>query len=285
MTVELSMLAAGYCTHLESMVMAGGALRQVKFPSLVGVIRHPRHGVILFDTGYSRRFFDETRAWPALIYRHTTPVHFHDADGVAAQLQARGISPDEVRLVLLSHFHADHVGGARDFPQARFVCYADAWQRVRGLSGFAALKQAFLPGLLPPDFDARVLAVEDLKEVELPTRLRPFTVGADLLGDGSVVVVPLPGHAVGHYGVIIDTEPAPTFLVADSCWLSKAFRENLLPHPIANIIFDDPTAYRASLQRIHDLYRHDPLVRILPSHCREVWATHVDGADAAAIAP
>ena len=284
MAVELALLAAGHCTHLERMVMAGGALRQVKFPSLVGVIRHPTRGVILFDTGYSRRFFDETRAWPALIYGKTTPVVYCEADGVAAQLAARGIRADEVSLVLLSHFHADHVGGARDFPQARFVCYADAYQRIRDLTGFAALKQAFLPGLLPPDFAARIAAVEDLKEVELPARLRPFEVGRDLLGDGSVVVVPLPGHAVGHYGVLVDTDPAPTFLVADACWLSRAYREHLLPHPLAYLIFDDPAAYRASLRRIHELHRQDPLVQILPSHCREVWAARVAGADAAEIA-
>ncbi len=285
MPVELTLLAAGHCTHLEAMVMAGGALRQVKFPALVGVIRHPRHGLVLFDTGYSQRFFEETSGFPASIYRQTTPVVYQASDGVAAQLTARGLRPEDVSLVLLSHFHADHIGGARDFPRARFVCYADAWRRIRHLTGFAALKQAFLPGLLPPDFEARTQAVEDLQEVELPERLRPFEVGADLFGDGSVVVVPLPGHAVGHYGVLIDTEPAPTFLVADACWLSQAFRENLLPHPLANLIFDDPQAYRASLRRIHELHRRDPLVQILPSHCREVWAARVEGADAAAIAP
>lgn len=283
-TVELTMLACGHCTHLELMVIAGGALAQVEFPSLVGVIRHPRHGVILFDTGYSRRFFDETASFPAIIYRQTTPVVFQEADGLAVQLRARGIDPAEVGLVLLSHFHADHVGGARDFPNARFVCYEDAWRKIRHLTGFAALKQAFLPGLLPADFESRVTAVEGLAQLELPARLRPFTVGADLLGDGSVVVVPLPGHAVGHFGVVLDTDPAPTFLVADACWLSRAFREDLLPHPLANVIFDDPAAYRASLRRIHELHVADPQVMILPSHCREVWASRVAGADPAELA-
>ena len=248
------------------------------------MIRHPTRGVILFDTGYSSRFFDETRAWPAIVYRQTTPVTYEDADGVAAQLQARGIRPEEVSLVLLSHFHADHIGGARDFPHARFVCYENAWRKIRHLTGFAALKQAFLPGLLPPDFEARTQAVEQLAQVELPARFRPFETGADLLGDGSVVVVPLPGHAPGHYGVLLDTAPAPTFLVADACWLSRAYREHLLPHPMAYLIMEDALGYQATMRRLHELHKHDPQVAILPSHCREVWAERVEGADPVAIA-
>jgi len=273
-TVTLELFAAGYCTHVEAAVLTGGSLRQVKFPSLVGVIRHPRHGVILFDTGYTRRFFAETEAFPARIYRETTPVYYRDEEGVATQLRLRGIDPAEVRLVLLSHFHADHVAGCRDLPNARFVCYELAWRQLRDLTGFAALKQAFLPGLLPPDFEARVQAVEALRLVELPERLRPFEVGADLLGDGSVVVVPLPGHAPGHYGVVVATEPAPTFLVADACWLSRSYRELLFPSPLAYLIFEDANAYRDSLTRLHQLHKASPQVAILPSHCPEVWAAY-----------
>lgn len=275
MTVTLEMLAAGYCTHMEIAVISGGSLRQVKFPSLVGLIRHPQHGVILFDTGYTRRFFDETEAFPARIYRETTPVVFREEEGIATQLRARGIDPAEVKLVLLSHFHADHVAGARDLPNARFVCYESAWRQLCGLTGFAALRQAFLPGLLPPDFASRVQAVEALKLVELPARLRPFETGADLLGDGSVVVVPLPGHAPGHFGVVIATEPAPTFLVADACWLSRSYRELLFPSPLAYLIFDDAAAYKTSLERLHALHKASPQVAILPSHCAEVWEAYV----------
>lgn len=270
MPVELTMLSAGYCTHPEAVVMRGGRWRSIRFPSLVGVIRHPTRGVILFDTGYTARFFEETRPFPARLYAWTTPVHFKPPEGAAAQLAARGIRAEDVSLVLLSHFHADHVGGARDFPNARFVCSEEAWRRTRGLRGFAAVRKAFLPGLLPPDFTARVAAVEGLRQVELPARLRPFETGADLFGDGSVAIVPLPGHAAGHYGVLLQTEPAPTFLVADACWLSRQYREYLLPHPIVNLILDDPRAYRESLRRLHELHRRDPLVTILPSHCSEV---------------
>lgn len=270
MPVELTLLAAGHCTHLEAVVMRGGRWRQVRFPSMVGVIRHPTRGVILFDTGYTERFHRETRPFPARLYAWTTPVHYQPHQAAAAQLALLGIRADEVGLVLLSHLHADHVGGARDFPRARFVCSEEAWRRTRDLRGWAAVRRAFLPGLLPDDFESRVEATEGLRQVELPLRLRPFQTGADLFGDGSVVIVPLPGHAPGHYGVLLDTEPAPTFLVGDACWLSRQYRENLLPHPIVNLILDDPRAYRESLRRLHELHRREPRIALLPSHCSEV---------------
>lgn len=270
-TVELTILAAGSCSHLEWVVLRGGGWRPVRFPSLVGVVRHPTRGVILFDTGYSERFFRETRPFPARLYAWTTPVRFAPADGAAAQLAARGIAPGDVRLVLLSHFHADHVGGARDFPNARFVCSEEAWRRLRPLRGLAAVRRAFLPGLLPPDFQDRVEALEGLRQVELPSQFRPFETGADLFGDGSVVLVPLPGHAAGHYGVLLRTGPAPTFLVADACWLSRAYRELLPPHPLVDLILEDPRAYRESLRRLHELHRRNPTVALLPSHCSEVF--------------
>jgi glyoxylase-like metal-dependent hydrolase (beta-lactamase superfamily II) len=282
MAVEFFMIAAGYCTHSEHMAIAGGAKRTIKLPALVGVIVHPKAGVILFDTGYSNRFQAITRRFPYLLYAKMTPVYYDDSQSAANQLRARGIRPEEVTTVLLSHFHADHIGGARDFPNARFVCYQDAFQKVKGKSGLGALKAAYLPGLLPDDFESRAIFAEDRPLLDISDHYPPFEQGVDLFGDGSVVVVPLPGHAHGHYGVVVATEPAPTFLVADACWLSKAYRENLQPHRMANLLFPDPAAYRDSLDKIHRLHKNRPMVRILPSHCQEVWDAFVTPAPEAA---
>ncbi|MFN3432144.1 MAG: MBL fold metallo-hydrolase [Candidatus Sericytochromatia bacterium] len=275
MAVEFFMLAAGHCTHSEHIVIQGGAQRTIKFPSLVGVITHPREGVILFDVGYSQGFVDKTREWPYMLYGMLTPVTYAASDGAAAQLRARGIRPEDVKTILLSHFHADHIGGARDFPNARFVCYQDAYRLVRGKTGFAALQQAYLPGLLPDDFESRAIFAEDRPLIDISDHYAPFEQGVDLFGDGSLVVVPLPGHAHGHFGVIVATEPEPTFLVADACWLSKAYRENRLPHLVTHLIFASPPQYRQSLDKIHRLHKARPQVRILPSHCQEVWDAYV----------
>ena len=40
--------------------------------------------------------------------------------------------------------------------------------------------------------------------------------GYDLFGDQSIIMFPLPGHAAGQHGALIQTEKGPVFLVADA---------------------------------------------------------------------
>ena len=116
MDLRLELIVAGSCTHPAWVVTGRPSLEILRFPSLVGVIHHPSRGLILFDAGYSPRFFDETRRLPGSIYRRLTPTTCGEEDTVAAQLRRAGRDPDDVALVILSHFHADHVGGLLDFP-------------------------------------------------------------------------------------------------------------------------------------------------------------------------
>jgi len=39
------------------------------------VLRHPHHGIVLFDTGYSPHFMAATARFPQSLYRRVTPVH------------------------------------------------------------------------------------------------------------------------------------------------------------------------------------------------------------------
>jgi glyoxylase-like metal-dependent hydrolase (beta-lactamase superfamily II) len=248
----------------------------------VGVIVHPKAGVVLFDTGYSEHFRSATSRFPYTIVPRVTPVTFEAGQGAADQLRARGIAPESVTTVLLSHFHPDHIGGARDFPAARFVCYQDAYRQIRGKRGLSALMDGYVPELLPADFESRVVFAEDRPLIDISEHFGPFEQGVDLFGDGGVVLVPLPGHAHGHYGVIVATEPAATFLIADACWVSAGFRENRMPHRVAQWIFSDARAYRATLAKLHALHRDRPTLAILPAHCEEVFSAYVTGAKAPA---
>jgi glyoxylase-like metal-dependent hydrolase (beta-lactamase superfamily II) len=267
--VKLSFLEAGYTRHPEATVLAGGSPRSVRFGSSVAVIEHPRHGVILFDTGYSERFYAETRRFPNKIYALITPVHVGPEDSAAAQLRARGISAGDVRTVVLSHFHADHVAGAADFPRARYVYQFDAYLAVRDRGTAARIAAGFLPGLLPADFDDRSRPLFGA-EARAGLGLGSFDVGWDLCGDGSVVLVDLPGHARGHSGLIVREGNGQTnFLVADACWTSRSYRERRMPSRVAGLIMDDWRDYRHTLDGLHDFAEQHPAVRIVPCHCAE----------------
>ena len=69
------------------------------------------------------------------------------AEDAARQLDAMGIPAAAVSLIIITHFHADHVNSLRDFPRARFVVLRDGWEHFRRVSGgWLAPMHAFLPG-------------------------------------------------------------------------------------------------------------------------------------------
>lgn len=262
--VEVSLLTAGSCRHPAGVARRGAGRRPVDFPALVAVIRHPQHGVVLFDTGYTPRFFAETARFPASVYARATPVRCAPHDTAAAQLRRQGVDPEDVTHVVVSHFHADHVGGARDFPRARFLHRRGALERLRRAPALARLRHGFLPGLLPADLAARATHVEDLPRTAPLGGLGP---GFDLLGDGSLVGVPLPGHQEGHLGLHVPE--VDLLLVGDAVWSSRAVSHLELPHPVVRLITHDWRAYRETVTALHDLQRDRPGLLVVPSHCAE----------------
>ena len=89
-------LHAGYCTAPEHIAIQGGAWRHIHFPAMFALIEHPRFGPMLFDTGYSYRFFEETRKFPNRFYRWMTPVTLCEKDLATNQLSTLNISKDPV---------------------------------------------------------------------------------------------------------------------------------------------------------------------------------------------
>lgn len=270
MSIHLTLLDAGYCLHPEHVIMRNRQWRKMRFPAMFALLEHPRIGPILFDTGYSTRFFSETRHFPYSLYAKVTPVFLNEEEAAVHQLAQRGIRPHDITYIIISHFHADHIGALCDFPQARYLYFSDAFEAVKGKRGLRAVLAAFLPGLLPNDFEARSQLVEWAQRRVLPPSYMPFTEGVDLFGDESVIAVRLPGHATGQQGIFVQTDSGqPYFLVADACWHSLAYRELRFPHPITNLLFSHPRLYRATLAKLHHFHAQSPDVPIIPSHCSE----------------
>lgn len=269
MTVQLTLLTAGSCRDPERMVRRHGSWRPVTIPSMVGVIRHSDLGVVLFDTGYTPRFFTETARMPASMYARITPVSCAAGDTAVAQLRRAGVDPQDVSLVLISHFHADHVSGLRDFPAARFLYFRSALDPQWADRGsLRQLRHGFLPGLLPVDFDARSEFVDDRAAVPLPLPVPELGPGFDLLGDGSVLGIDLSGHVPGQLGLLIRTaHQAAVLLVADACWSSRALTHNELPHPLARLAIDDWPRYRRVITALRQISTDNEHMLIVPSHC------------------
>ena len=98
MLEDVRLLAAGSCLHPEAMTLARASWRPQRFPAGFALIQHRQHGVVLFDTGYSRHFFHETRALPNRLYAWLTPAILK-SPRQPPQLAVAGVSAQDVRSI------------------------------------------------------------------------------------------------------------------------------------------------------------------------------------------
>ena len=119
-------------------------------------------------------------------------------EGLPRELAARGISPDDVDIVFLTHLHIDHLGWNADrtgtpfFPRARYVAHHDALAFALGRSEL-------------PHIQRCVVSLTDrFEELGGETELAP-----------GLTTTPLPGHYPGHMGIRITSGGEEAMLIAD----------------------------------------------------------------------
>lgn len=168
-------------------------------PNIVYVIRHPEK-TILVDTGASLDINDEDYfgcSSGAFFYENRIEFSIEKDNALAAHLSRLKIDPLNVDTVVITHFHADHVGNLDLFPNSTMLSGPGNWPNHVG--SFTCH--------LPKSFSFTAATFSD------GTKFAPAQY---LTQDRRVKVVPLPGHTDGHVGVLVDTARQNFAIVGDA---------------------------------------------------------------------
>ncbi|RAZ84669.1 MBL fold metallo-hydrolase [Mesorhizobium hawassense] len=231
---------SAWVSAAERLILRGGGWQSVKLRVRYGLIFHPIAGPVLVDTGYTpEALVGERRGRMLRLYGALLKPRLNADEQVLPVLRRFGLSPDDIRTVVVTHFHADHISGLSLFRNARFIASDAAWARVMARGPRQNLRHGVFTELFPPDFEAR------LKGVSAKPRVAPqggIPGGADLFGDGSVIAVDLPGHADGQFGLLFNGLGRPLLYAVDVQWLLTALIENRTPGFPATLIAEDAAA-------------------------------------------
>lgn len=256
---------SAFVTAPERLYLRGGSWRRVPLRVRYGLFPHPTAGLVLIDTGYGARVTQGRRSLGLRLYNAILGPDLVMSGQPDVVLQKLGFTPDDVRLVIITHFHADHVAGLDLFSNARIIAKTEMLGRLLKAPVRRNLHHGIFAELLPANLLSRTADVDGLALIEAPLGLGK---GRDLFGDGSVIAIDLPGHAAGHFGLCFTFLPRPLLYAVDAQWCLEALAEDRRPGFPASLVAEDPRALAESTRRVHAFQQaggevllcHDPAV-------------------------
>ena len=250
--MKMHILSGGRLRMRKSVYVPDASRQEtIELPVSCYLLRHAQ-GNVLFDTGcHPSVAVDAESRWGAMA-KVMTPIGT-PKDNVVDQLDLVGLVPDDIDVVVNSHFHSDHCGCNEFFKKATVMCHS------RELEA-AATEGAAQMGFLPVDWK-QPMPMETLDEQR------------DLFGDGRIVLLPMPGHTAGMLTALIELDREGSYLLAsDAVALQSNLDQGVSPKNTFD--FDQSANSMDEIRRIRNSG-----TTILFGHDDEQWSTLKKGAD------
>ena len=181
---------------------------------------------VLVDTGCGADTAEEPGATAGFLMRN---------------LAAIGIDPDDVDVVIISHFHGDHVSGlvapdgAPAFPKAEITVPAEEWRFWMD----DGERERATPGRMERLFEHNRQVFDPLAE-----RVRTHAWDEEVVP--GVTAIATPGHSIGHTSYLVSSQGESVFLIQDV----SNHPALSLEHPGWHLAFDqDPIKAEATRRR------------------------------------
>ncbi|WP_037076538.1 N-acyl homoserine lactonase family protein [Neorhizobium vignae] len=132
---------------------------------------------------------------------------------IPTQLAKIGIKPDQIGIVGISHNHFDHMGQASTFAKATLMIGAGDWESLHE----NPLPFGVMPALVQPWMDGKA-------------KLDPVSGDRDVFGDGSVMMLAMPGHTKGETALLVKLpQSGPVLLSGDVVHFEEQIANNGVP--------------------------------------------------------
>ncbi len=174
----------------------------IDLPVSSALIRH-KQGNVLFDTGCHPSVVDHAEARWGSLAKFMKPLMSAN-ETLLPSLACVGLGPDDIDVVVNSHFHPDHCGCNQFFRKATILAHAREIEAAKA-------PDAATKGYIRADYD-------------YGQPIEPVNGERDLFGDAGVVLVPLPGHTPGSLGALVSLDRDGQFLLASD---AVSLRRNL----------------------------------------------------------
>jgi N-acyl homoserine lactone hydrolase len=222
--------------------------RDITIPVSMWIIDHPK-GLIVFDTGNNVAITDGKckEYWAAGNCDFLKPNQTRDTT-IDGWLKKVGKTVDDVKIVVTSHSHLDHIGNIEMFPKAIHVLQKKE------------LYQAWFPEKFQGRTSPGTFVMADIDNAREFNYLE-LESDYDLFGDGTVLILQTPGHTLGHQSMKVKLGSGKSMIMSqDAIWM----QENVDGYPAGlNYSVMDYTKSLNRLKFMRDLegadlmYAHD----------------------------
>jgi glyoxylase-like metal-dependent hydrolase (beta-lactamase superfamily II) len=240
-------------------LLSGKPSRTIPIPAFL--IRHPSAGAILVDTGLHPSIVTDGKENFGSLGNRIGKPQLQTGEDVPAQLRERGLNPNEIPVVVMTHLHSDHTSAISEFPNSTFVVSETEWKAAA--SGPRPTLNAYRRPHFDYAFDYRTIDFDRAGIDSYASFGRTF----DLFGDGSIHLAFTPGHSAGHMSVICRLERDDFVIGGDAMYVLAQLSGDapLPPRPA------DAHNFRRSLQELRLFHGQFPDAVITPGHDPEFY--------------
>lgn len=251
------------CSVLKASGIFTPKSKWIWLPVFSYYIEHPK-AKVLFDTGWNRDIspdgvYDkkaQIRSLGSYVLYMTNQAKIAKGEAVNEQLEAMGVKPSDLDYVLLSHLDCDHANGLNQVRDAKRILVSKAEMdgaSAGGLQSRIRFQKKWWEGV-------------DLKTFDWNGTEGPAGHSYDVLGDGSLKMIHIPGHSEGLCALkITNPEGKYVLLFADGGYATKSWKEM-----ITSGIALDKAKQKQSLAWIREQAMSPDCVEALASHDTEV---------------